>query len=551
MKRETMFIEFSRAMVVGFCIAAVSCPQSVTACAGSRLQACASSPSPCLKSMSLAKSALTGMGLNGFPGGTVTLVFTLTATCPGCPTTPCALPATPTVASVSVDFYPGGSGSCPPSPPVGALAFSFSGPVATPACTAAGAFTNYTVVVPVPAATPLGFYCAYGKVTVTFSDGLTLSASGDTAVCIVAEAPGQPGVPRLGITLLSESAPRLAPGDVAVARYLVRNNTASTILLTAIASSRQSAVRPQGGNERQGVFAISNPFGDDFPIMFNPGTTCIPLPQHPYVQPALSNVFTVPAGGFTDITVGMRSYGQCADGSCSESTLRVSGTFSDGSPAFACAGMALIVDTSKPSDACARVVNDCNQNGIPDALDIANGRSQDRNYNALPDECEQSVSVPVSSSVSPNNPTPGAPIQVQVAFNENVDMSMSNVWANGSSLTRTQIFGVPFWQGTIPADTRPGPQTVYFLGKDQRGGLATYIATYTVRPLPRITRIYLDGSRNAILEHNGAQAGQSVFVQENTNLNCRTCWTNRPSGPHASPYNAGPAIATRFLRLAY
>src|SRR6185503_19686735 len=103
----------------------------------------------------------------------------------------------------------------------------------------------------------------------------------------------------------------------------------------------------------------------------------------------------------------------------------------------------------------------------------------DRNYNALPDECEQFISVPTASSVAPTNPSPSAPIFVQVAFNEVV--LMSNVWVNGSSLTRTQFMGVPFWVGTIPADTRPGPQTVYFLGKYALGGLASYIATYDVR----------------------------------------------------------------------
>jgi len=402
---------------------------------------------------------------------------------------------------------------------------------------------------PVPVTTPPGAYCAYGSVKVTFSDGMELTASGDTEVCIVPPVPGMPGVPRLSLTLLSESAPRRAPGDGAMASYLVRNNDPiNSVTLTAIAGSRQSAVRPQGGNERQGVFAISNPFGDDFPIQFNPLAICIPLPSHPYTQRAISNALPViPPGGTNIITVGIRSYGQCANGSCSESTLKVTGRFADNTPALACAGMALIVDTSVAPMACGLAVNDCNHNGIPDALDIAAGRSQDRNYNALPDECEQFISIPTATSVTPANPAPGAPILVQVAFNEVVPMS--NVWANGSSLTRMAIGGTPFWQGTIPADTRPGPQTVYFLGKDQSGGLATYIGTYSVIPPARITRIYFDGSRNAIIEHNGVQVGRNLFIQENLNLSCPTCWTNRPGGPHPSPHNAGPSIGTRFFRL--
>ena len=300
-----------RAVATGFCIAALANPRSVTACAGSSGPTCALSPSPCLKSLSLAKSAATGMGLVGFPGGTVTLVFTLTATCPGCPTTPCAMPAVPTGANASVAFYPGGAGQCPQGPPAGVPTFSFATPVALPACTPAGAFTTYTLVVPVPTATPLGAYCAYGAVQVTFSDGLTLTASGDTAVCIVDPLPGMPAVPRLSLTLLSASAPRLAPGDVAVARYVVKNNDPiNSVTLTAIAGSRQSAVRPQGANERQGVFAISNPFGDDFPILFEPGANCIPLPPHPYTQQSISNSVPVLGPGKTNvITVGTDTHG--------------------------------------------------------------------------------------------------------------------------------------------------------------------------------------------------------------------------------------------------
>jgi hypothetical protein len=282
-------------------------------------------------------------------------------------------------------------------------------------------------------------------------------------------------------------------------------------------------VRPQGGNEAQGVFAISSPFGDDFPILFNPGTNCIPLPAHPYTQPAISSPLPVLGPGQTNIVrVGIRSYGQCASGSCSESTLRVEGTFSDASPALGCASMAFHVDTSLPSQNCGSQVNDCNHNGIPDALDISSRRSQDRNYNAMPDECEPVISIPFFSSVTPANPTPGAPIQVQVAFNETYPMS--NVWANGSLLTRTQSFGSPLWIGTIPADTRPGAQTVYFLGKDIFGGLASSIALYSVQaPLPplQIKGINLIGSSLALEWTDG---GGPFLVQMKTNLTSST-WT--------------------------
>lgn len=251
------------------CAAVFWSPQPARPCAGSFLSSCVVSASPCLKSLSLAKSAPTGMGLAGFPGGTLTLEFTLTATCQSCPGTPCATPAMPTGASVSVAFFPGGPGQCPPAAGAGAMpAFAFSAPVSTPACSSNGAFTIYTVVVPVPAATPRGLYCAYGTVTVTFSDGMTLAASGGTTVCIVEPAPGMPTVPRLSVTLLTPSAPRLAPGDTAVARYSVKNNDPSNaVTVMAIATSRQSAVRPQRAMRDKG--SMPSPVRSETTSRFN------------------------------------------------------------------------------------------------------------------------------------------------------------------------------------------------------------------------------------------------------------------------------------------
>jgi len=286
--------------------------------------------------------------------------------------------------------------------------------MALPTCTPAGAFNPYSVSVPIPGGTCPGVYTVVGTATVTFSDGIVLTQTGDTVVCLVDPAPGQPGVPRLSVQLITPSFPRVAPGDQHLATYRVVNNDLSNaVTLTAFATSKQAAVRPQGSNERQGVFAISNPFGDDFPIMFNPGS-CIPLPGHPYTQSEISIVLPViPPKGSNTVTVGIRSYGQCASGSCSESTLRVQGTFSDGSPALSCASVALSADTTVPSQSCASQVNDCNHNGIPDALDISSRRSADQNFNALPDECEAIIVVPYFSSVAPNtNVFPGAPLQV-------------------------------------------------------------------------------------------------------------------------------------------
>ena len=69
MKFNKLFAEIGRALVAGFCIAAVGLPQSSRGCAGSAGPACLLSPTPCLKTLSLGKSAPTGMGLVTFSPG--------------------------------------------------------------------------------------------------------------------------------------------------------------------------------------------------------------------------------------------------------------------------------------------------------------------------------------------------------------------------------------------------------------------------------------------------------------------------------------------------
>ena len=58
---------------------------------------------------------------------------------------------------------------------------------------------------------------------------------------------------------------------------------------------------------------------------------------------------------------------------------------------------------------------------------------------------------------------------------------------------------------------------------------------------------------DAIITHNGASAGVPVYVQEASVLDgpggTTTTWTTLPGGPHASPFNAGPATGTRFLQV--
>jgi hypothetical protein len=352
-----------------------------------------------------------------------------------------------------------------------------AGTMPMPLCSPIGLFNPYLVSVTVPATTPTGCYTVIGKAVVPFSDGTTLTQTGDTIVCLVEPAPGNPGVPRLNVELLTPSLPRMAPGDQHVSMYRVTNNDpVFPVTLTAFSNSKQNALRPLGGNEYQGVFTIASPFGDDFPIAFNPGTSCIPLPPHPYTQPQISQPLPPLGPGMnTIINVGIRSYGQCGSGSCSESTLRVEGTFGDGSPAKACAGMALFGDTSAPTTGCGTGENDCNHNNIPDAVDIFNNPSLDMNFNALPDTCENGL-----LRLQPNPLPKQAFVPIELISLSLVSIGpaqVTNVWANGIPMTSPTGIN---WMGQIPAASTVGPHTIYLLGKDVQGRLATNILTYRV-----------------------------------------------------------------------
>lgn len=464
--------------------------QAALACFGSST-ICIPSSTACLKSMVLGKAILGVVVLPPFGPTGLDVPATLFITCPtnnNCGTACPGGGATTVSASLTIALYPFPAAAPLPAPTASGTISTAAGSMLLPGCSNLGVFNPYSVPRPpgpglvhvvIPASTPAGVYSVIGTATVAFSDGSVLTQTGDTVVCLVPEAPGQPGVPRLSLELLTPSTPRLAPGDQHTATYRVINNDPSnSVTLTAFGTAKQIAVRPQGGSEQQGVFSISSPFGDDYPIMFNPGG-CITLPQHPYTQPEVAMPLPVlPPNSTNTITLGIRSYGQCASGSCSESTVRVQGMFSDSSPALACAGMALFADTSQPTTGCGTGVNDCNNNGRPDAVDIQTRSVQDNNHNAMPDPCEGSsfVLLPNLGPVFPQTVAPGQFISVAIqgtAFPQPI----TNVWANGKALSSTNG---NFWQGVIPADTRPGPQTVYFMAKTTSGGLSGQIGLYNV-----------------------------------------------------------------------
>lgn len=475
--------------------------QRSLACSGSISSVCIVTTNPCLKSMVMSKSSPhvvllpPGMSVNfNLP---LSLFIIANNPGPGCAV--CPSPANPTSARIDLSLSPLLGG------PVVAMATisTNNGTMTLPGASATGTFNSYSVPVTVPPGTATGAYRIVGKAIVNFSDGISINQTGDTIVCLVDPAPGNPSVPRLDMQLLTPSIVRMAGGDQHEITYRITNNDpVNSVMLTAFANSKQNAVRPQGANETRGVFAIANVFGDDFPIQFGTGV-CLPFPSHPYTQPELMQPLSpIPPNSFVDVSVRIRSYGMCASGSCSESTLRVEGTFSDNSPAFACAGMAHFVDTTVPTTVCLPRSDDCNNNGIPDWLDIANGGCQDTNFNAMCDECENGSApiIPNVAQVTPNIVPVGGQIQVSVTalpdFGQPTTNVITNVWANGTPLSSGDG---THWMGTIPADTRPGPQTVYVLAKENNGAVATHIGSYTTfgtQTCP-LTTLSTDGSTSA------------------------------------------------------
>lgn len=443
-----------------------------SACQGNR---CAVPTVNCIRSIVLAKAAPFVFVASTVGPVTVNVPANLFLTCansmsipPGCGgATPCS--NTISSASLTITVF---------TPLIASATISTAaGTMTPPNCiqgTTPGVFNPYSVSVNLPATTTPGVYLVLGNASVTFADGVTMTATGDTEICLVEESPTQPGEPRLDVELLTPNFPRLAPGDQAAIQYLVTNRDnrpGMSVNFNLFADAQQNAVHPGGANANQGVYSLSNKFGDDFAIDWDLGD-CIPLPPHPFIQPGINRGGQMLNPGESRMyTVRMRSYGQCGTGSCDESFLRVTGTFSDGSPALACAGMALYVDTSVPTTGCGMGENDCNRNGIPDADDIERGTSSDANFNAVPDECMLDAGSPRFQGLAQVNPSTveaGVPIEI-VALALAGSSPISNVFANGRPLTHQ---GGGIWRGMIPSAQTIGDQAVALTAVDGNGKLA-------------------------------------------------------------------------------
>lgn len=199
-----------------------------------------------------------------------------------------------------------------------------------------------------------------GEYTVTFAGGLngagsgTISGKGDAQVCIVEPSPLDAMHPRL---LMRRLNPGMDPGflscrkgDQGTVFYLLANNDdEESVILDFETWTSQVARRPTGGTAEDTFSISSDKKGtDNFPLRFFSDLAPNELVSTDDIMKKtdhrISSKIILGPGEVRMIQVVARSHGMCADGSCSEVLAKVTGTWTDGSPALGCAGTAFLVD---------------------------------------------------------------------------------------------------------------------------------------------------------------------------------------------------------------
>lgn len=253
--------------------------------------------------------------------------------------------------------------------PIGGGSASTIGPVniPVPIPTTPGAQTNIgspvSVTIPAGTITNPSTCLVQGTYSVTFSNGIgdgTISGTGDVEVCLVEPSPLDESFPRLDMQFIDPIPGGMGfqtcrAGDQAVSFFqIVNNDPEHSVTFSFSSSTRQTAGLPDGvtAEEAPGMnlFSISSPIPgtDAFNQFFtdeNPPGTLIP-PGHPTEvnDQLIMRDQTLGPLEATVIPVSIRSYGACGDGSCSEQTAKLTGSYSNGDVAFACASTLLLVD---------------------------------------------------------------------------------------------------------------------------------------------------------------------------------------------------------------
>lgn len=198
-----------------------------------------------------------------------------------------------------------------------------------------------------------------GQYQVTFGGGIgagLVIGLGDAEVCFVEPSPLDLDLPRLDMDLMvEEDRPFHAcqRGDDACTFYLISNNDPDcSVSLDLTAMNTQIAGRI--GGDAPNLFTVSSPVpgADNFPISI--GDEPLPIgdpmdPDDPVNAPATGQIVLQPLEQiFIKVNTGI--HGMCANGSCSEQLLKVTGVFQKegglDEPALACAQTAIYVDNN-------------------------------------------------------------------------------------------------------------------------------------------------------------------------------------------------------------
>ena len=186
----------------------------------------------------------------------------------------------------------------------------------------------------------------------TSGGGGNITGVGDVEVCLVEPSPVDPSVPRLDFYAIDPEPVSVARrGDQVLRWYsLINNDPEEQVVVDLSATSTQTAHMPQTPVEDLSAYNISSDVAgtDAFPLIFGDELldgALLDLGDPMAVDDQeITRTITLEPGEIELIPIVIRSHGMCADGSCSEVKVDLTGTWDGGDDALACGSAAVIVD---------------------------------------------------------------------------------------------------------------------------------------------------------------------------------------------------------------
>jgi MYXO-CTERM domain-containing protein len=224
-------------------------------------------------------------------------------------------------------------------------------------------------------------YCqVWGTLLVEGPTGLTsVDCGNQTKICFDEEVIDSNGVshPRVELTNISlttqaEGGAQLAkPGAPIKSTYTLTNwsdEPFDGVFTVGSNNSNNTVVfEPDSENDVGYTYTLSEGEGDDFPLEIVPDKgeydPCFPLPTPAAsIDPSGSIAVNLKAGETKTIQTYTRSWGNCANGSCSGIGASVSGEFESGIPLNGCAGGLVVVSDGDGDGA------ECADGGLPSTV---------------------------------------------------------------------------------------------------------------------------------------------------------------------------------------